>query len=66
MKIVSVTSHTIYYVSIDCGSHEHLIEYERHGKDTWYVHMGESSEPIFNCKELEEEFQKLSERVFNK
>lgn len=34
--------------------------YERYSSNCWYVHMGESTEPVndYDCEKLEAEFQK--------
>jgi len=32
-------------------------EYTRYGPDCWYVTMGESDEPVYDCRELERLYQ---------
>lgn len=33
-------------------------EYTRYGADAWYVTVGESDEPVYDCKEIEILYQK--------
>ena len=43
-------------------------DYTRYSPDNWYVRMGESDEPVYNCDELEAEYQKyikLSTKVYS-
>jgi hypothetical protein len=37
---------------------EEFNEYTRYGADAWYVTMGESDEPFYNCEEIEALYQK--------
>ena len=36
---------------------DELFSYTRYGADCWYVNMGESDEPVYDCKEIEAKFQ---------
>lgn len=54
--IVSVTpinAHIVVTDKEDCPS------YTRYGPDSWTVSMGESEEQVYECAELESEFQKF-------
>jgi len=53
MKIIEVTRFAGYSVDTD-GS-----IYTRYGPKSWCVIMGESEEPLYNCSEMEELFQKF-------
>lgn len=37
-------------------------QYIRYGYDCWYLSMGESDEPVYNCEELEKTFQEYTTR----
>jgi hypothetical protein len=32
-------------------------QYTRYGPDCWYIRMGESDEPVYDCEEHEKAFQ---------
>jgi hypothetical protein len=37
-------------------------EFIRYSADNWYVRMGESYEPMFDCSVMESEYQQFMER----
>ena len=55
MRIKEVTKSTVFYVKT--GGNEPR-QYTRYSSDNWSVLMGESEEPVYECQELEEEFQR--------
>jgi ribosomal protein L37AE/L43A len=40
-------------------------EYTRYSKDCWFVRIGESLEPLYDCEEIEKEFQKYETKENN-
>ena len=38
--------------------------YTRHGADVWYLRMGESDEPVYNCEEIETAYQAYRRRSY--
>lgn len=55
MRIIEVSKAVIFYVTTDS---DELYEYKRYSADNWTVIMGESDEPVYDCEDLEEMFQK--------
>ncbi|MBD8348561.1 hypothetical protein [Dysgonomonas sp. HGC4] len=53
MKIEKVTN--VSFLRVDTDDNV----YERYGYDGWYIRIGESTEPVYDCEELEEEFQRF-------
>lgn len=54
MKILKVTPIHGFIVITD---QDEQFNYTRYGADNWYVTMGESDEPVYDCKEIEAMFQ---------
>ena len=54
--IKGIEKSEIYYVTTD---DEDYNEYIRYSSSSWMVRIGESEEPIYDCDELEKEFQKM-------
>jgi hypothetical protein len=54
MEILNVTPIQGFTVATD---DDELFSYTRYGADCWYVNMGESDEPVYDCKEIEAKFQ---------
>lgn len=54
--IKEIEKSEIYYVTTD---DEDYNEYIRYSSSRWMVIIGESEEPVYDCDELEEEFQKI-------
>lgn len=54
--IKGIEKSEIYYVTTD---EEDYNEYIRYSASSWMVRIGESEEPMYDCDELEEEFQKM-------
>jgi len=54
MKITDVTPIKGVRVTTDEDEYN---EYTRYGPDCWYVQMGESDEPVYECQELERLYQ---------
>ena len=54
MKIKSIRKIESFRVETD---DDELYDYTRHSSDCWYVRMGESDEPVYDCEEMEELFQ---------
>ena len=54
MKILNVTPISGFIVETD---EDEQFNYTRYGADSWYVKMGESDEPVYDCKEIEARFQ---------
>jgi hypothetical protein len=54
MKILKVTPISGFIVETN---EDEQFSYTRHGADCWYVKMGESDEPVYDCKEIEAKFQ---------
>ena len=54
MKILDVRESKSYNVETD---EPELYLYTRYGSDNWYVRMGESDEPVYDCEEIEALFQ---------
>ena len=54
MKILNATAINGFIVETD---EDELFNYIRYGADCWYVKMGESDEPVYDCKEIEARFQ---------
>lgn len=50
VKIESVTECTIHIIETNDGT------YERYGIDSWMKRIGESSESVYYCEELEYQF----------
>ena len=55
MKITDIFERTIFIVETDEDDYS---SYTRYSKDCWFVRMGESDEPLYDCEEIEKEFQK--------
>lgn len=55
MKIEEITKAEIHFVTTD---EEDYYEYTRYSATNWTVRMGESDEPVYDCKELESMFQR--------
>ncbi len=58
MKIKRVSE--IHSFTVVTDEDEHY-EYTRYAADSWYVMMGESNEPVYNCEELERLFQQYTD-----
>lgn len=54
--IIDITRKEIYQVSTDDGE---CCQYTRYSPTCWFVTMGESEEPVYDCEELEMDFQEL-------
>lgn len=54
MRITKITPVTGERVTTD---ENEFNEYIRYGADCWYVQMGESDEPVYECRELERLYQ---------
>ena len=55
MKITKVSKSVVFYITTD---DDDLFEYKRYSSNNWTVSMGESDEPVYDCEDLEEMFQK--------
>lgn len=51
--IKDVKSEYLYQVTTDEKEYN---QYIRRGPESWYVCMGESVEPLYDCEEIEKEF----------
>lgn len=64
--IKNVNSKTVHFVTTDESEYN---QYIRYGSNNWSVTIGESEEPVYDCEELEKEFQLyqegLSDNKFN-
>ena len=58
MKITDVFERKFFIV--ETNENEYY-EYTRHGEDNWFIRMGESLEPLYDCEEIEKEFKKYME-----
>lgn len=56
MKIEDIIELKIFKVRVSNGQFEYYIRYSA---DNWFVTMGQSEEPVYNCKSLEELFQRF-------
>lgn len=56
MRIVSIKPIKAHRVTTDEPDYH---EYTRYAPDSWTVTMGESDESVYDCAELEKEFQKF-------
>ena len=54
MKIIDFMKATVYFVETDESNYYF---YTRYAADNWMKRIGESEEPVFDCKELERQFQ---------
>jgi hypothetical protein len=54
MKVVDFMKTVVYFVETDESNYSF---YTRYDADNWTKRMGESDEPIFDCEELERQFQ---------
>lgn len=54
MKILEIKEVTCFSVTTD---EELYCQYYRYGADAWYLTMGESDEPVYNCEEIERLYQ---------
>ena len=54
MKIESISEMRAYHIETD---EDEYYCYTRYGPDCWYVTMGESDEPFYDCEEIERLFQ---------
>ena len=55
MKIVKAEELRVIRVETDESEYSN---YTRYSSDCWYVQMGESDEPVYDCEELENLYQK--------
>lgn len=56
--IKEIDKSEIYYVTTDEKEYN---EYIRYSSNNWMVKIGESEEPLYDCEELEAEFQRAME-----
>lgn len=56
MNITKIREVTVHQVTTDEKDYR---EYARYGPESWMVRMGESEEQVYECGELEAEFQKF-------
>ncbi len=61
MIIKEVVKSTVFLVTTDEDVYN---EYTRYSATNWTVRMGESDEPVYDCKELEDLFQ-VSHKIEN-
>ena len=54
MKILKVEKTELFDVETEGGERN---EFTRYGSESWYVTMGDSQEPYYDCEELEKAFQ---------
>lgn len=54
--IIKVSKITAHVVDTDEAEFSH---YTRYSATSWFVTMGESDEPVYDCEELEKAFQKF-------
>lgn len=54
MKVVDFMKAIVYFVETDESNYTF---YTRYAADNWTKRIGESDEPVFDCKELERQFQ---------
>jgi hypothetical protein len=54
MKVVDFMKTVVYFVETNESNYSF---YTRYDADNWTKRMGESDEPIFDCEELEKQFQ---------
>ena len=59
MKITDIFESKIFVVETNEGEY---YKYTRYGEDNWFIRMGESLEPLYDCKEIEKEFQKYMDQ----
>ena len=59
MKITDVFEQKAFIV--ETNENEYY-EYTRYSEDNWFIRMGESLEPLYNCEEIEKEFQKYMDQ----
>lgn len=39
-------------------------QYTRYGHDAWFVSMGESQEPVYDCEEIERAYQEYIKKKY--
>lgn len=54
MKIIETQKVNAYLVKTDECEYN---QYTRYGPNSWFVMMGESDEPVYNCGKIESLFQ---------
>ena len=54
MAVISVEPVVAVFVTTD---DDETYEYTRYGPDCWYFSIGESKEPLYNCAEIEQQYQ---------
>lgn len=54
MKIVSFSREVVYFIETDESNDSSYIRYD---SDNWMRRIGESEETVFDCEELENQFQ---------
>jgi hypothetical protein len=65
VKIESIQHTTAHFVETDEHKTDDWYQYTRHSANNWSVRMGESDESEYDCKELEEAFQKELAKAWN-
>ena len=60
LKIESIKETKCFYVVTD---EEEYYQYTRYGAYCWYVRMGESDEPVYDCDEIEKLFQEYQRNL---
>ena len=65
MKIESIAHCTSHFIETDEHKTDYWYQYTRHSADNWSVRMGESDETEYDCKEIEEAFQKELAKSWN-
>lgn len=58
--IKDVKCEHIYHITTDEGEYN---QYVRRGANSWFVYMGESLEPLYDCESIECDFQDLLKRL---
>jgi len=60
MIVESISKTVVFVMRTD---DDELFNYTRYSADNWFVTMGESDEPVYDSKELEELFQKNKQLI---
>ena len=54
LRIISAKESKCFFVETD---EDEYCQYTRYSSESWFVAMGESDEPVYDCSELERLFQ---------